>query len=122
MIKVTRGMKNQQETPQDAQSPVDRLVIRKLKQTCPACPSQWEATLDDGRMLYFRYRWGYLSIDVSKQPTDDVRNAIKGNEVFGRQINHGLHGILEQGDLIKLTENIIEYPETGEVVSASLSC
>jgi hypothetical protein len=35
--------------------------ITKLCQTCPACPSQWEADLEDGQFAYIRYRWGVLS-------------------------------------------------------------
>lgn len=38
------------------------IIIEHLTQTCGACPSQWEGELEDGRMLYIRYRWGYLSI------------------------------------------------------------
>lgn len=38
----------------------------KIRQTCAACPTQWEGTLDDGRFVYFRYRHGRLTIDIAK--------------------------------------------------------
>lgn len=38
-------------------------VVTSLKKTCTACPSQWDGTLDDGRVLYARYRWGYVDGD-----------------------------------------------------------
>jgi hypothetical protein len=47
------------------------MTIKQLTQTCSACPSQWEGELADGRGLYVRYRWGGLSVSVSRQPGDD---------------------------------------------------
>ena len=34
------------------------------KQTCSACPTQWEGRLKDGREFYFRYRHGYASLEL----------------------------------------------------------
>lgn len=38
----------------------------KIRKTCAAVPTQWEGTLDDGRYVYFRYRFGQLTIDVAE--------------------------------------------------------
>jgi hypothetical protein len=40
-------------------------TLVQLKQTCSACPAQWEGQLEDGRKLYARYRWGHLSVGVA---------------------------------------------------------
>lgn len=37
----------------------------RVRKTCYACPTQWEGHTDDGRYVYFRYRSGYMSIDVA---------------------------------------------------------
>ncbi len=51
---------------------------KTLTQTCSACPSQWEGTLEDGRMVYIRYRWGHLDVSVSKFATENVYDAVSG--------------------------------------------
>lgn len=38
--------------------------VLKLKQTCSACPSQWEGETADRRPVYIRYRFGYLSVQI----------------------------------------------------------
>ncbi len=98
------------EKPAETVSPVERLIICELKQTCSACPSQWKAILDDGRMLYFRYRWGWLRIEVSEKQTDDVMDAVGGKEVFSCKIGDDLDGSLDQAVMEKLTSHIIQYP------------
>lgn len=55
--------------------------LKNLEQTCTSCPSQWEATLDDGRMLYIRYRFGTFTVKVSPSPTSDSMDAVSGEEL-----------------------------------------
>lgn len=43
-------------------------MLKDLRQTCEACPSQWEGHTADGRFIYIRYRWGHLTVDL-----DDYR-------------------------------------------------
>jgi len=38
--------------------------VVELTKTCKACPAQWEGQLDDGRVIYVRYRWGGLSVGM----------------------------------------------------------
>ena len=85
--------------------------IINVKHTSTACPSQWEATLSDGRMLYFRYRWGYLSVRISDEKTDDVMDAVDGKEIFGKELDKsGWDGQLSYKKLQELTKHLIEYP------------
>jgi hypothetical protein len=46
--------------------------IVKLKQTTWACPTQWVATLADGRIVYARSRHGEFSVGVG----DDLDDAV----------------------------------------------
>ncbi len=75
------------------------MKIKSIKQTCPACPSQWEGHLEDGRMFYIRYRWGHLSISVSDKPTDDVYDAVKGKEVLSKDVGDELDGTMSWDEL-----------------------
>ncbi len=46
--------------------------IVKLRRTTWACPTQWLATLDDGRTVYARSRNGELSVGVGDNLDDAV--------------------------------------------------
>ena len=61
--------------------------IKELKQTCFACPSQWEGKLSDGRMIHIRYRWGHLSIRISEKPTDDIMEAVDGKLLLEKDVS-----------------------------------
>lgn len=87
------------------------MKVVSITQTCNACPSQWEGTLDDGRMVYVRYRWGGLSIRVSNLPTKKVMEAVDGEEIFYKDIGDGLDGILEYSKLVEITEGVIDWPK-----------
>ncbi|PCI28141.1 hypothetical protein COB55_04495 [Candidatus Wolfebacteria bacterium] len=87
------------------------MEVIDITQTCGACPSQWEGKLKDGRMFYARYRWGFLSIEISKQPTDDIRMAME-EQVYGEQLGDGFDGVLSENTL---KEKMIESGFTFEL-------
>ena len=87
-----------------------QIIVTTIKQTCSACPSQWEGTLSDGKMIYVRYRWGYLSIRVSPGPTTDISDAVGGEEVFGTDHGEGMDGILTYEELTKISNHVIVWP------------
>jgi hypothetical protein len=82
--------------------------VIEIRNTCGACPSQWEGRLSDGRFIYVRYRWGYLSIRVG---SPDVRAAISGEEVFGQYAGEFMDGWMTYEDLKKHTQGKIEWPD-----------
>ena len=69
-------------------------VIREISQTCLACPAQWEGFLADGRAFYIRYRWGVLSFSVSSSKSNDVSDAVLGDNVYREQIGESLDGFI----------------------------
>ncbi len=79
------------------------MIVDSITQTCGACPSQWEGHLKDGRMFYARYRWGCLSIEVSKEPTNDVYMAMgeDGDLIYNEQLGGEYDGVLGQAELIE---------------------
>ena len=56
------------------------MKIVKLTRTCIACPSQWDAELDDGKPVYIRFRWNWCSVRVGEV---DECSAVSGEEVLG---------------------------------------
>lgn len=83
--------------------------------SCGACPTQYEGTLEDGRMFYFRYRHGFASLNESIEPTDNIYDAVIGEELFCMQCTDDQYdGIMEENDVIELlgrvydTSNIIK--------------
>lgn len=73
-------------------------------------PAQWEGKLEDGRMIYIRYRHGYLSIRVSPAPSDDIMDAVGAKEIYGELIGNGADGDMEECELISITKHILQYP------------
>lgn len=59
------------------------MILVNLIKTCNACPEQYEGQLEDGRMVYIRYRHGYGSIRISDAPTSDIYHAVTGKELYG---------------------------------------
>ena len=80
-----------------------------LKQTCSACPAQWEGKLPDGRMFYIRYRGGYFSFRISEQPTDDVMDAVSGVELFAEQRGNWLDGYMDENEMKDFTKKNIDW-------------
>lgn len=72
--------------------------IKNLKNTCTACPAQWEAETEDGRIVYIRYRYGQLSMGIGKTLEDAIgdRDAV--------DIDHGgdLDGYMEEPEMLCL--------------------
>lgn len=80
--------------------------INNLIQTCGACPSQWEGSLPDGRMVYIRYRYGVLRVSVSPTPTENPMEAVAGKVVFTEQIGEALAGVLSTEEMLELIKDV----------------
>jgi len=88
-----------------------KLKVIKLEKTCFVCPAQWVGQLEDGRMIYIRYRFGWLSIRVSIAATSDVAEAIRGEEIMGKQCGGQLDSTMRFSDLFNLSRDLINYGE-----------
>lgn len=78
------------------------MKIIKLVRTCIACPSQWDAMLDDDRPVYIRYRWGYCSVRVGEKGATGWDAAVNGNEVLGFEWGGDWGGDMSNEQLIEL--------------------
>jgi hypothetical protein len=87
------------------------MKVKKIVETCSACPAQWEGSLDDGRAIYIRYRFGYLSIRVSPDPTDDIMKAVETEEVFGTDYGGVWDGCMDLATVSKLSKSLFDWSQ-----------
>ena len=88
---------------------VNPLVATSLKQTCSACPSQWEGHLEDGRMFYIRFRWGGLAVSISDHPTSDVGEAVDGGYIFRGQTNDQWNGCMTTDEMKEIVKDVLVF-------------
>jgi hypothetical protein len=86
-------------------------VVATLTQTCPAFPSQWEGTLEDGRSLYLRYRGGGLSVGVGAGGKEAVRNSMSDQAFFFERVGDSLDGYMEFKELRLHLHGLLQFPE-----------
>lgn len=51
--------------------------ISSIRRTSSACPSQWEGSTEDGKIVYFRFRHGELSHGIGDSQDEAVRDSLK---------------------------------------------
>lgn len=73
------------------------------RQTCIACPTQWEGELRDGRMFYFRYRHGYASLGVG----GTVDQAVDDPETVGMGLGQSLDGFLDDVEYRRVRDQLL---------------
>lgn len=77
------------------------MKIKNLECTCEACPSQWEGTTINGEAIYIRYRWGRLTIRLSK-PDGTIEDAVEnGKLLYDKQIGDGMDGVISLEEVIE---------------------
>lgn len=91
------------------------IKVSSIVKTCGSCPAQWEGVTSDGKAVYVRYRWGFLSVTVSDMLEDAIRGTHPKDEVYGRQLGHALDGVLEYEVLKTKTVGLIAWPEEEEI-------
>ena len=84
------------------------LIVATLINTCSACPAQWDGMLKDGRPIYVRYRWGYLSIRVGIKG-GGMDSAVCGKEILGVQHGDDLDGRINEQELATLAEGVLDF-------------
>ncbi len=85
--------------------------VTTFKKTCSSSPSQWEAKLKDGRMIYVRYRYGALSARVSREPTDDIGEAVMGMSLYAKIHGEDLDGEMGTLSMMATTSGVIDWSD-----------
>lgn len=88
---------------------VMKYKVKELVKTCEGYPSQWEVKLEDGKMIYIRYRWGNLDVRISAQPTNNIDDAVRGKSIYRKNIGGVYDGVMEDSQMLSLLEDIIEF-------------
>ena len=70
-----------------------------IKQTCNACPSQWDAWDAEGNYYYIRYRWGTLLVE--KAISESAWMAGDERLAYETTIGDALDGTLETKDMLE---------------------
>lgn len=81
-----------------------------LKKTCTACPSQWEGALEDGRVIYVRYRWGELSVGTGNDIDEAVHNGWTDDALYGDYTGDGFDGYMGFEELRVHLHGLLEFP------------
>ena len=83
--------------------------IALIKQTCGACPSQWEGFTEDSRPFYIRYRYGVLSVYVGEVGGLSAFDALDGGNIYCE--NHGgeLDGVMSESKMMELTSGVLDW-------------
>jgi len=77
-----------------------KATIANIECTCYGSPTQYEGKLDNGKMFYFRFRWGELSISESEHPTEEIDDAITGTIMLEHQTDDKWNGRLSAEEVI----------------------
>lgn len=80
-----------------------------LKKTCIACPSQWEGTLEDGKVVYARYRHGTLSVGVGHDIDEAIRNGMSDHALYAGFVGDGLDGFMGFEELKTHLHGLLEF-------------
>ncbi len=81
-----------------------------LKNTCIACPSQWEGSLEDGRAVYVRYRHGALSVAIGNGVDEAVRNGMSDDALYAGYVGDELDGFMDFEELKTHLRGVMEFP------------
>jgi hypothetical protein len=76
------------------------MKLLELKRTKDSAPTQYEGKLSNGKLIYIRYRWGTLTIRVSRDITKNIDDAVTGRIVFQQFIGSAYDGSIEHDPVI----------------------
>lgn len=85
---------------------VPRVVT--LAKTCGAFPAQWDGELDDGRVVYVRYRHGWLSIGAGATEDEAVDASFGLTPLLEVRVSEG-SGEMELPQLEALTVGLLDF-------------
>lgn len=92
------------------EQPTRHPKVVALRTTSLACPSQWEGVLEDGQVVYARYRHGGLSVGLG----DDIREAICNGKsdqaLYAASVGDGLDGFMDFEELKVHLSELLEFP------------
>jgi hypothetical protein len=92
------------------EQPEGRPKVATLRKTCIACPSQWDGSLEDGRVIYARYRHGALSVGIGDDIDEAVRNGRTDEALYADYVGDGFDGFMDFEELRAHLHGLLEFP------------
>lgn len=87
------------------------IKIKSVEYAGGACPYQLEATTDDGKWFYLRYRGGWLRYVVAESHTSWRNNKKDKWYDYSKQIGDDLDGWADHDKMSLELEGRVEFPE-----------
>jgi len=97
-----------------------RPQVTTFKQTCSACPSQWEGKLADGRWLYVRYRWGNLRVGIGEDWPTAIMNS-SHRPIIDEDLGDDLAGVLTTEEMQLHTMLYLDWSHANQTAFDSIS-
>jgi hypothetical protein len=85
-----------------------KYVVKSIKQTCYACPAQWEGLTTNFEPIYVRERWDHLSIRIGKIGKG-IESAVNGKPIL--EMNVDGFGSFQYEQLKQIAPDLIQFPE-----------
>jgi hypothetical protein len=80
----------------------EKMKIKSIKNTSTCCPSQWEGLTENDEVLYIRYRWGRLAIQLS-EPNGTIKDAVNtGRVLHNKQIGPIYAGVITIEEVMEI--------------------
>lgn len=76
-----------------------------------ACPFQIDALTDDDRLIYGRYRFGNLSVQIGEAGDHSEFAAVRGEEIFGGKIGDDYDGSMNLEEFKEHTKETLDFSE-----------
>lgn len=89
------------------------MKLESFTRTCNVCPSQWNATLEDGRPAYIRYRNALFTVEVAPIGVNPISDGTLVAEMNVRTDGSYGDGFMTDEDMLKLVDSI-PLPEPKE--------
>lgn len=82
------------------------MKLKTIICTNRCCPSQWEAYTEENKAIYIRYRFGQLTIQISK-PGGTISDAINRDTlIYSEQIGLEFDGVISEAEVMKIIEKV----------------
>lgn len=87
------------------------IKITKILNHGGACPFQIDALTDDDRMIYGRYRFGKLSVQIGEVGDHSEYAAVHGDEILRKKVGGEYGGSMTLEEFQTETKETLDFSE-----------
>lgn len=93
------------------------IILKTIHIAGGACPYQLEATTDDGKWFYLRYRGGWLRYVVAESSISWMKNKKDSWYDYSKQIGEDLDGWADHETIYPHLKDLVKFPEDFKINS-----